>query len=163
MIESSDDGIEIDFEDEELDSPIARAGAGGFIKLFRAVWDTLSVEPVSVRRAGEAKLSIELSRLTIRYMQEAMACFEGKAWFASALMGMATMESLLMLACIADKSSLLTTKSWTSFHKKAEHAVQRSLAPSRFGDLGQDWTRVEVVYRGQRYPSGKTTLPVTKC
>jgi hypothetical protein len=36
MVESSDDGIEIDFEDEGLDSPVARAGAGGFIKLFRA-------------------------------------------------------------------------------------------------------------------------------
>jgi hypothetical protein len=71
-----------------------------------------------VRRAGEAKLSIGLFHSTTRYLHEAMACFEGKAWFASALMGMATMESLLMLACIAEKDRLLTAKSWTSFHKK---------------------------------------------
>jgi hypothetical protein len=135
MIESSDDGFEIDFENEELDSPVARAGAGGFIKLLGAVWETLSVEPVSARRAGEAKLSIELTRLASRYMQEAMTCFEAKAWFASALMGMATMESLLILACIADKPRLLTTKAWTSYHKRRPLPFKDRLLHLDLGNL----------------------------
>jgi hypothetical protein len=135
MIESSDDGFEMDFEDEDLDSPFARVAAGGFIKLFRAVWETLSVEPVSVLRAGEAKLSIQLYRLAIRYMQEAMACFEAKAWFASALMGMATMESLLILACIADKPRLLTTKAWTSYHKRRSLPFKDRLLHLDLGNL----------------------------
>ena len=75
------------------------------------------MEPVSARRAAEAKLSLGLVNLACRYMNESFASSAGRAYFAAAIMGMAAMETLLIIACIADKAQLQTSKAWTSYRK----------------------------------------------
>jgi hypothetical protein len=59
---------------------------------------------------------------------ETVACSDGGAYFASSIMGMAAMESILMLACVAEKSRVLTTHAWTSFHQKRRMTFSQRLA-----------------------------------
>jgi hypothetical protein len=127
MFTENEDGFELDFDSPEIDSPVAKALAIGLTKLMAAVWEVASVEPISARRAEEAKLSIRLVRLASHYVTETVACSEGRAWFAASIMGMAAMESILMLACIAEKSRVLTTQAWTSFRPKRQMTFRERL------------------------------------
>jgi hypothetical protein len=94
---------------------------------MKALWDTLMVEPVSARRAGEAKLTIALTKLASLYFGQTLKGFEGEAWFAASLTGMATMETVLLMACISEKATVVTTKAWTSFHKKRKMSFRDRL------------------------------------
>jgi hypothetical protein len=128
MFTQTEDGFELDFDSPAIDSPVVKALAIGLTKLMAALLEVVSVEPISARRAQEPKLSLSLVRLASHYVTETVACSDGGAYFASSIIGMAAMESILMLACVAEKSRVLTTHAWTSFHQKRRMTFSQRLA-----------------------------------
>jgi hypothetical protein len=135
MMIQSDDGFVLDLDDADLDTEASRMITRGFLSLMKALWDTLMVEPVNARRAGEAKLTIALIKLARQYFDQTIKCTEAQAWFAASLAGMATMETVLLMACISEKATVVTTKAWTSFHKKRKVPFRDRLMHVDMGKL----------------------------
>lgn len=132
---SSDDGFVIDLDDADLDTETSKVLVRGILSLMKALWDMLMVEPISARRAGEAKLTIALTKLAGAYFGETLKSSEAEAWFAASLAGIGTMETLLLMACISEKSTVVTTKAWTSFHKKGKMQFRDRLMHVDLGKL----------------------------
>ncbi len=73
-------------------------------------------------------------RLATDYFDEMARC--EPAYFAAGVIGCAVVESMLLLACIRDRESVLLTTSWKSFARKQKRHGQLFLELLFWIDLG---------------------------